>query len=111
MKTITYLSLFLVSMAWGENWVTTEDRNIDNSIFISTENTAGLLVVGRCSVCMKENKESTVTCEAGFNCTAMYCGSGYYDKDGTFIPPPNCNTCTQTCRCSNGHVITDGFKK
>ena len=50
---------------------------------------------GKCSACGRWHVTSTVVMAAISNCTAMYCGSGYYDEQGAFHAPTPCNTCTQ----------------
>lgn len=71
---------------------------------VGAEETAEL-VDGKCSICMREHRKSTVTMNPYGSSTLMYCGSGYYDEDGKFIPLPNCNTTIYTGRCSNGHLV------
>ena len=61
---------------------------------------------GRCPTCVKEGLRSTVTGGGYGMCTAVYCGSGHYDEDGYFHFPPNCNTCTTSFVCSEGHEFS-----
>jgi hypothetical protein len=65
---------------------------------------------GRCSVCKWLGLRSTVLMSAGMACTAMFCGSGYYDEDGRFHAPQPCNTCTRMGSCSRGHQIAELLK-
>ena len=60
---------------------------------------------GKCPVCEVTGTKSKVS--VGFQlCTAVYCGSSYYDEDGREVHPQACNTCTAEARCSLGHTFT-----
>lgn len=63
---------------------------------------------GRCPRCVAEGVTSKVYPGACFS-TAMYCGSGYYDERGYFMPPEDCNHTNCEYRCSKGHYFTDGL--
>jgi hypothetical protein len=64
---------------------------------------------GICPVCKKEGQKSTVTVGTCTS-TLMFCGSGYYDEQGDFVPPSDCNHTSCSYRCSRGHEFTDGMK-
>jgi hypothetical protein len=57
-----------------------------------------------CPICQKEGLKSKVYPSTGMTCTLLHCGSGHYDEDGHFHSPGNCNHCTRTYECSNGHT-------
>lgn len=65
---------------------------------------------GRCPQCMAEGATSKVY-PGGCSATAIYCGSGYYDEAGYFVPPEDCNQTTCQYHCSRGHYFTDGLPK
>lgn len=78
---------------------------VASGIVLGPPSAVGTLIDGKCSVCQKAGLKSTVVMDGGGSCTAMYCGSGYYDEDGKFHAPKDCNTCTYRGKCSRGHSI------
>lgn len=67
--------------------------------------TPGVLVEGKCSVCMKFKLTSTVEPKGPMTCSADYCGKGMYNAKGEYIPPPACNSCSGELICSRGHKL------
>lgn len=71
----------------------------------STDNSSTLQIQtfdGKCPICKLEGKKSIV--EPGMcSMTLMFCGNGYYDEDGNFHAPNDCNKTTCSYSCSNGH--------
>lgn len=67
------------------------------------------LIDGKCSICMREHRKSTVTMGSG-STTLLYCGAGHYDEDGRFVPPEPCNTVRYDGHCSNGHHVVSTSK-
>lgn len=59
-----------------------------------------------CPICQKEGKKSTVR-QTGAYSTLAYCGNGFYDEDGNFHPPRDCNQTTFSYSCSNGHTWSE----
>lgn len=55
-----------------------------------------------CPVCLATGQKSTISIGACMT-TAMWCGNGYYDEDGNFHAPKECNKSTCDYTCSNGH--------
>ena len=74
-------------------------------VLVAFWNTPVTLDNGKCSACGRWHVTSTVVMAAISSCTAMYCGSGYYDEQGAFHAPTPCNTCTQYGQCSRGHRL------
>jgi hypothetical protein len=63
-----------------------EGRTMKELIFVLVAfwNTPATLDNGKCSACGRWHVTSTVVMAAISCCTAMYCGSGYYDDQGAF---------------------------
>ena len=53
-------------------------------VLVAFWNTPVTLDNGKCSACGRWHVTSTVVMAAISSCTAMYCGSGYYDDQGAF---------------------------
>lgn len=70
-----------------------------------TVSVTAMLIDGKCSNCMNLGLKSTVECLRTPVCTVMFCGYGLYDEDGEYHLPKKCNSCTQNCKCSNGHQV------
>jgi hypothetical protein len=64
---------------------------------------------GKCPICKAEGKLSTVSVGMCMT-TAMFCGNGYYDEQGNFHAPEQCNSTTCEYTCSNGHHFSEGMK-
>jgi len=61
---------------------------------------------GICPKCKATRHQSRVypgVCSS----TLMFCGSGYYDINGNFVPPSECNKMTCSYSCSLGHSFTE----
>ncbi len=87
--------------------VTSDGILLSRAHFAKAE--TGTLHEGKCSICEKAGVKSTVTMDGYSSCTAMYCGSGFYDEDGKFQAPKACNTCTTVGHCSRGHQVSISF--
>lgn len=77
-------------------------RNASNTVFINEIKTEKKL----CPICQKEGKKSTVR-QTGAYSTLEYCGTGFYDEDGEFHTPRNCNQTIVSYSCSNGHTWSE----
>lgn len=70
------------------------------------------LIDGKCSICMREHRKSTVTMDGWASCTLMACaGRNTYDENGKPVPVEPCNTCSASGHCSNGHKIQHSYKQ
>jgi hypothetical protein len=56
-------------------------------VLVAFWNTPAPLDNFKCSACGRWHVTSTVVMAAISSCTAMYCGSGYYDEQGAFHAP------------------------
>jgi hypothetical protein len=77
----------------------------------SAENVSATLIDGKCSICVKEGRKSTVTMDSYGSCTLLACSPGHYDEDGKWVAPPPCNTCSRSGKCSNGHSVSEITKQ
>ena len=100
--------LILLSAAlFGQQELLTSDQGI--ALEFSFQFTARL-EEGRCDLCKRLGLRSTVTMDDWASCTAMLCGSGYYDESGVYHVAKPCNTCSMHGRCSRGHVVYQEYK-
>lgn len=86
----------------------------ENKLFVfsadmkSEDEPVATLINGKCSICVNENRKSSVA-RGWCMSTLMSCGNGYYDEDGAYHAPKPCNTTTCNHACSNGHTIVESF--
>ncbi len=59
-----------------------------------------------CSWCEGQGLKSTIDIE-GTTSTSAFCGYGYYNEEGYYVAPSNCNTNRTSYRCSQGHSWTE----
>ena len=102
---------FLVRLPGLEIGDPKDDRKIN--ITLEDDGSIGDLTVTTnkkfCEQCKKEGKKSMIFI-GGTSCTAVFCGLGYWNEEGEFQPRKDCNTCSTTLSCSNGHVWEEELK-
>jgi hypothetical protein len=81
-----------------------EGRTMKELLFVLVAfwNTPATLDNGKCSACGRWHVTSTVVMAAISSCTAMYCGSGYYDEQGAFHALQHVHA---VWACSRGHRL------
>lgn len=57
----------------------------------------------KCPLCVQQGKRSVLRLPGGGMSTLM-CSHSYYDEDGNYHHHDP-NICSQTGRCSNGHIV------
>ena len=62
---------------------------------------------GRCPFCVRLMWTSRVEISNYGAATLMACPPGYYDEQGEFHAPAQCNTLTRGAVCSKGHTWTE----
>ena len=77
-----------------------QDKNFRNtSCFATTEKYTERKF---CPFCKTLNQTSEVYRDS-CSLTSMWCGDGYWDENGAYHPPENCNKMTCHYYCNKGH--------
>lgn len=61
---------------------------------------------GICPKCKVQGAQSRVY-PGGCSASLIFCGSGYYDVNGNYNPPHDCNKITCKYSCSRGHEFIE----